>query len=63
MAEIAIPLIALGGMYVVANSNDNKDKEGYVNMGGSNTTLSGNLASAPPVNYCKNWDNSVVGTG
>jgi hypothetical protein len=43
MAELAIPLVALGGMYVISNFNkDNKVKEGYSN----------NLQVKPiPVNY------------
>ena len=39
MAEIAIPLIALGSMYVMSNQDKNKQnfiKEGYSNMGGAN---------------------------
>ena len=62
MAELAIPLIALGGMYVVANSKDT-DKEGYANMGKPGNTALGSRPSEPPINYCNNWDNSATGTG
>ena len=38
MAELAIPLVALGGLYIA--SNRNKDKpEGYTNMGAPKNTL------------------------
>ena len=64
MAEIAIPLIALGGMYVVANSKDNNaTQEGYVNMGEPADALPGVSPAKPPINYCRSWDNSVVGSG
>ena len=57
MAEIAIPLIALGGMYVVANSKDgDAPKEGYVNMGKPADSLPGVLPAKPPINYCRSWD-------
>ena len=37
MAEIAIPLITLGSMYVISNQDD--EKEGFVNMGASPNAL------------------------
>jgi hypothetical protein len=52
MAEIAIPLIALGGMYVVANSKDEKvGKEGYSGMGKPANALPGVKPPRIPVNY------------
>ena len=46
MAEIAIPLIALGGMYIFSNYKDNK--EGYENAGLQTNYLPGNN---PSINY------------
>lgn len=39
MAELAIPLIALGGLYVISNTNDIKEnkKEGYKNLNTNNS--------------------------
>ena len=53
MAEIAVPLIALGSMYVI--SNQEKKKEGYSNQGTSlnrnPNALPGVVPPTPPVNY------------
>ncbi len=54
MAEIAIPLIALGGMYVVANSSEDKTKtgvEGYTNGSPPPGPLPGVSPPTIPVNY------------
>ena len=55
MAEIAIPLIALGGMYVVANSKDKEEapvgREGYASMGKPANSLPGVNPPQIPVNY------------
>jgi len=49
MAEIAIPLMALGGMYIM--SNQNKNKEGYTNMTNQKNELSNVNPPVPPINY------------
>ena len=54
MAEIAIPLLALGGMYVVANSDNDKPKpsiEGYTNSPPPGGALPGVSPPKIPVNY------------
>ena len=48
MAELAIPLVALGGLYVISNHDKDKDnevKEGFQNEGVNRRTagLPGNL--------------------
>lgn len=48
MAEIAIPLIALGGMYIMSNQ---KNKEGYTNMVRQENALPGINPPIPPINY------------
>ena len=45
--ELAVPLIALGGLYVA--SNQEKKKEGYENMGKPVNSLPN--YNEPPVNY------------
>lgn len=50
MAEIAIPLIALGGMYIMSNQKNN-NKEGYTNMVDVRNALPGVNPPTPPVNY------------
>ena len=52
MAEIAIPLIALGGMYVISNQ-DKENKEGYVNAGQNPAYLPGVIPPTPAINYPK----------
>jgi hypothetical protein len=50
--ELAIPLIALGGMYVISNQNkqnNNKSKENYTNMGATKNYLPN--TNIPPQNY------------
>jgi len=47
--ELAVPLIALGGLYVASNQ-DNK-KEGYESMGKKTNSLPNN--DPPPINYPK----------
>ena len=39
MAELAIPLLALGGLYVISNKDKNNKNEKFVNMGKNNNTL------------------------
>ena len=51
MAEIAIPLIALGSMYVISNQDD--EKEGFVNMGASPNALPNVIPENPPINFPK----------
>jgi hypothetical protein len=68
--EIAIPLIALGGMYVVSNQktkscNDNKNikkmpKENFTNMGAQNNYLPNTII--PPQNYPVPNINQLVNT-
>jgi hypothetical protein len=51
MAEIAIPLLALGSMYVMSNQDkDKKYKEAYSNMGGSTSNYSAVRNELPYVN-------------
>jgi len=47
--EIAVPLIALGGLFVASNQEEKKKKEGYENMGKPVNSLTN--AKEPPVNY------------
>ena len=49
MAELAIPLIALGSMYVI--SNQDESKEGYTNMGKPPNELPNVNPPVPAVNY------------
>lgn len=49
MAELAIPLIALGSMYVI--SNQDESKEGYTNMGKPPNELPNVNPPVPVVNY------------
>ncbi len=50
--EIAIPLVALGGMYVAANSDSGKaGREGYTSMGKPANYLPGVTPPRIPVNY------------
>ena len=53
MAELAIPLIALGSMYVISNQDqdDNNSKEGYENMGRPQNSLPNVVPPQPPINY------------
>ena len=51
MAEIAIPLIALGSMYVISNQDKEKKREGYTNPGRNPNELPGVVPPPPPVNY------------
>jgi hypothetical protein len=49
MAELAIPLVALGGLYLISNKNgeNNESRENFVNMGGNQ-----NLVTKPAdINY------------
>lgn len=49
MAELAIPLVALGGLYVISNHN-NKD-EGFTNMGAPPNAIPNVIPPNAPVNY------------
>ena len=50
--EIAIPLLALGGMYVISNQeNDKVSKEKFVNMGKAKPSQYLPNANIPPNNY------------
>ena len=53
MAEIAIPLIALGSMYVISNQDDDKNIEGYTNMGKPVNALPNVIPPEPPINFPK----------
>lgn len=51
MAEL-IPLVALGGMYIIANHDKKEQKgEGFANMGAPPNALPGVVPPTPPVNY------------
>lgn len=50
MAEIAIPLIALGGMYVISNQED-KLKEQFTNLGENKNTLTNVNTPVPDINF------------
>lgn len=49
MAELAIPLVALGGLYVISN-HDKKD-EGFTNMGAPQNALPNVIPQTAPINY------------
>ena len=49
MAELAIPLVALGGLYVISN-HDKKD-EGFTNMGAPQNALPNVVPPTAPINY------------
>ena len=53
MAEIAIPLIALGGIYVIANHDNQKsvEPESFTNMGKPKNELPNVIPPIPAVNY------------
>lgn len=55
MAELAIPLIALGSMYVISKQKDNQKnqniQEGYTNMKKIENALPGVNPQKPPTNY------------
>ena len=48
MAELAVPLIALGGLYIASNR---KEQEGYTNMGAPNNELPNVVPKPIPENY------------
>ena len=51
MAEIAIPLIALGGLYIASNknnNNNNNNREGYINQQDTKQLPNTNI---PVINY------------
>ena len=50
MAEL-IPLVVLGGMYIISNHNNSQKNEGYENMGAQKNELPGIIPSPPKVNY------------
>ena len=47
MAELAIPIIALGGLYIASNQK----KEGYINMGAPKNALANVVPPPIPENY------------
>jgi hypothetical protein len=53
MAEIAVPLLGLGAMYIISNQGDDKDKveERFTNMGKPDNSLPGVVPAIPPINY------------
>ena len=55
MVELAVPLIALGSMYVISQQKDDKkrksDMEGYTNMTQIQNALPGINPPKPPVNF------------
>lgn len=52
--EVAIPLIALGSMYVISNQDeDNNKNEGYENMGKPKNALPNVIPSRHPINFPK----------
>ena len=53
MAEIAIPLIALGGIYVIANHDNQKsvEPESFTNMGKPKNELPNVNPPIPAINY------------
>ena len=56
--EVAIPLIALGSMYVISNQDeDNNKKEGYVNMGKPQNALPNVIPPQHPINFPKSKTN------
>lgn len=53
MAEIAIPLIALGSMYVISNQDNDNKMEGYENMGKHQNMLPNVVPPAKTINFPK----------
>ena len=52
MAEIAIPLVALGGLYIAANSKKKEEElETFVNMGAPKNALANVVPPPIPQNY------------
>ena len=54
MATLAIPILALGSLYVMSNQNKKDDKEckeGFNNMGRAKNSLPGVNPPVPPFNY------------
>ena len=59
MAELAVPLIALGSMYIISKQKDKKIKsdiqgsyaEGYTNMTQTKNQLPGINPPNPPINF------------
>ena len=54
MAEIAVPLLGLGAMYIISNQEGekkNEQQEGFANMGKPVNSLPGVVPPTPPVNY------------
>jgi len=52
MAEIAIPLVALGGLYIAANSKKKGEEvETFINMGAPKNALANVVPPPIPVNY------------
>ena len=53
MVELAVPLLALGGMYVVSKQkkNNKSDIEGYTNMTQRQNSLPGINPPTPTTNY------------
>jgi len=59
MAELAIPLIGLGAMYIISNKDqDKKSKDGFSNMGAKNNSLPNINPSISPINYPNSIDDS-----
>lgn len=51
MAELAVPLIALGSMYVIQKQKDKKKSEGYTNMTQTRNELPGINPPMPTINF------------
>ena len=52
MAEIAMLMVALGGLYVISNhDNDSREVAGFENMGEVSNALPNINPSQPPINY------------
>lgn len=58
MATLAIPILALGSLYVMSNQDkdEKKNSEGFTNMGRPNNSLPGVVPPIPPQNYPSTTD-------
>jgi hypothetical protein len=55
--EIALPVLALGGLYIISNNKSNTNNEQFTNMGKNNNTLPN--TNIPPNNYPTNINEST----
>ncbi len=55
MAEVALPILALGGLYIYSNSSDkDKKQDNFTNMGVTRHPNSNHLSNLPNTNVLHN---------